>query len=548
MANIALNGNVTADNSVAPFKASRAVDGTIEATHRWVGKVPCSLKLTLTSKKIVNRWVVSNMSKVTGWPLPGWTSPNYNISDYALQGSNDGTNWITLDVVTGNSITTTDRTLATPANYQWYRVYVTKGLKCNYNMASIMDFQLYEAPPTSPYLSSLTISSGTLSPVFNKNTYGYTASVGFEASSIVITPTAEVPTAYGYNATIKVNGVTVNSGSGSTVNLETGQNIIYVDVTSAVGNVTQRYTLVVTRADSNYLSNLVLMNGTAQIALDPTFAPATTSYTASVGYDVSSLAVTATTQSTKATITINGMVATSGQPFNVNNLVVGTNNISVAVNTPGLPVQNYTVVVTRAEGVYVASLVLQAPDGTAIPLNTAFSKDILSYTATIGDAFTSVNVTATSSNGTTNVVINSQNVASGQTVTVNNLVVGSNSITVSLAGDTKTYTITLTRASSPYLSNLVLVNASNGSVIAYTPSFSSTTNTYSVKTSVSSVAVIPTAEAASAVIKVNNVVVASGSQSASITVKPKPQTTAIQVSVTSTNGATYQYTINVSKP
>jgi len=330
MANIALNGNVSADSTVAPFSASRAVDGTIEATHRWVGEVPCSLKLTCTGFKLVNRWVVSNMSKVTGWP-----SPKYNMLDYSLQGSNDGTNWATLDTVTGNQITTTDRTLVTPANYQYYRVNVTKGLNCNNKIASIMDFQLYEIPATSQYLSNLTISSGTLTPAFNKNTYSYTATVGCDVTSITITPTAEVPAAYGQNATIKVNGVTVASGAGTAVNLALGANTINIDVTSAVGGVTQRYVLTVTRVDT-YLSNVVIKASKSIVNIG-TFNMTTTSYTGT-SPSIGALSITPTAHDpSNVTITVKyGTTETnvaSGASTSVPVTTGQVNNFSITVKS-----------------------------------------------------------------------------------------------------------------------------------------------------------------------------------------------------------------------
>jgi len=329
MGNIAFNGNVSADSTVAPFSAGRAVDGTIEATHRWVGEVPCSLNLTCSGNKLVNRWVVSNMSKVTGWALPGWPSPQYNMSDYSLQGSNDGTNWTNIDTVTGNTVTTTDRTLNTPAYYPYFRVYVTKGLNCNNKIASIMDFQLYDIN-TSQYLSSLTISSGTLTPAFNKNVYSYSATVGSEVTSITVTPTAEVPTYYGQNATIKVNDTGVASGSGIPVSLAVGQNTINIDVTSAVGGVTQRYTIVVTRVDT-YLSNVQIKVGKSSVVND--FNMYTTSYT-ETSPSASALTVTPTAHDpSNVTITVNGTTVASGNSTSVPVTTGQTNNISIIVKS-----------------------------------------------------------------------------------------------------------------------------------------------------------------------------------------------------------------------
>lgn len=332
MANIALNGNASADSTVAPFSAVRAVDGTIEATHRWVGEVPCSLKLTCTAAKLVNRWVVSSMSKVTGWASPGWPSPNYNILDYTLQGSNDGTNWATIDTVTGNTLTTTDRILDTPAYYPCFRVYVTKGLNCNNKIASIMDFQLYDIN-TSPYLSGLTISSGSLSPAFGKNVYSYTATVGCDVTSITVTPTAEVPTYMGQNATIKVNNTTVTNGTGTPVNLNLGQNTINIDVTSAIGGVTQRYTIIVTRVDT-YLANAVIKMGKSTVDIG-TFNMTTTSYS---GTSPSTTVLTVTPTAHDPNNVTMTLITGTGE-----NVITNGNNTTVAVTAH--QVNNFSILV-----------------------------------------------------------------------------------------------------------------------------------------------------------------------------------------------------------
>ncbi len=324
MGNIALNGSVTANNFIAPFTASRAVNGTTAATSRWVGEVPGSIMLTLNSNAFVNRWVVKNMSTLNGWP-----PPLYSMSDYSLQGSNDGSIWNPIDNVTNNTLSITDRTFPT-VSYRFFRVNVTKGLNNDNKIASIIEFELYQAPPTSQYLSNLTISSGTLTPTFGKNIYSYTASVGTDVTSIVVTPTAEVPTYQAYNATIKVNDTIVASGTGIPVNLNVGQNTINIDVTSAIGGATQRYTIIVTRVDT-YLSNVKIMAGRAQVSLNPTFSNTQPSYTGS-GPRVSSLTVTPTASDpNNVTIYVNDAVVASGGNASVPVTAGTTNNFSIVV-------------------------------------------------------------------------------------------------------------------------------------------------------------------------------------------------------------------------
>jgi uncharacterized repeat protein (TIGR02543 family) len=101
------------------------------------------------------------------------------------------------------------------------------------------------ANSTDSTLSTLTISSGTLSPSFDSATTSYTATVANGTSSLTVTPTRNQA-----NATITVNGTAVNSGSASgPISLSVGTNTITVVVTAQDGTTTS-YTITVTRAAS----------------------------------------------------------------------------------------------------------------------------------------------------------------------------------------------------------------------------------------------------------------------------------------------------------
>ena len=65
---------------------------------------PIWLRVDLGAFYWINRWVVKQMGAV------GW-SPNYNLTDYKLQGSLDNANWFDIDTVTNNSANQTDRAI-----------------------------------------------------------------------------------------------------------------------------------------------------------------------------------------------------------------------------------------------------------------------------------------------------------------------------------------------------------------------------------------------------------------------------------------------------
>ncbi len=194
-------------------------------------------------------------------------------------------------------------------------------------------------------LSALTLSAGTLSPAFAGGTLNYTASVANSTSSITITPTAA-----DINATIKVNGTTVSSGTASgAIALSVGPNAISVAVTAQNGAATATYTVTVTRVASAN-ANLASMNPSVT-PLSPSFAPGTTSYTLNVSGSVSSMTVRPVTSDVNATLKVNGTTLASGTVSPPIALAVGPNTITVAVTAQdGTTIKTYTITATRAAG------------------------------------------------------------------------------------------------------------------------------------------------------------------------------------------------------
>ncbi|MCD0466673.1 cadherin-like beta sandwich domain-containing protein [Flavobacterium sp. ENC] len=91
-------------------------------------------------------------------------------------------------------------------------------------------------------LSNLSVSDGTLDPVFNSATTSYQITVPNATSSITISPVASSD-----KATIKVNNITVASRSASqVVDLKLGTNVITTTVTAEDGT-EKTYTVTITR-------------------------------------------------------------------------------------------------------------------------------------------------------------------------------------------------------------------------------------------------------------------------------------------------------------
>jgi hypothetical protein len=91
-------------------------------------------------------------------------------------------------------------------------------------------------------LSGLTISSGTLTPGFTSGNISYTDSVGSGVNSVTVTATVHQG-----NATVKVNGTPVSSGSPSrAISLNVGSNTISILVTAQDGVTQDVYAITIT--------------------------------------------------------------------------------------------------------------------------------------------------------------------------------------------------------------------------------------------------------------------------------------------------------------
>ncbi len=113
-------------------------------------------------------------------------------------------------------------------------------------------------------LSNLVLSAGTLSPAFAASTTSYTANVTFGVSSVSITATKADA-----NATIKVNGATVASGTASSaIPLSIGSNQISITVTAQDGT-NKEYTIDVTRAAPTLPQYALSFNGINQYVSVP---------------------------------------------------------------------------------------------------------------------------------------------------------------------------------------------------------------------------------------------------------------------------------------
>ncbi|MEK3724931.1 cadherin-like beta sandwich domain-containing protein [Paenibacillus sp. FSL H8-0034] len=315
-----------------------------------------------------------------------------------------------------------------------------------YTVVQFNSINVYHAPTVSGNadLSSLTLSSGTLSPAFASGTTSYASTVASGVSNATVTASV-----YDSNAMITVNGDPVISGQASSaINLNVGSNVIPIVVTAQNGT-TKTYSITVNRAAASSnadLSSLTLSSGT----LNPAFASGTTDYASTVASGVSSITVTSSVYDSNATMTVNGTPVVSGQASSAINLNVGSNVIPIVVTAQNGTTKTYSITVNRASAASsnadLSSLTLSS--GTLSP---AFASGTTDYASTVASGVSSLTVTSSVYDSNATMTVNGTPVISGQASGAISLNLGSNTITVLVTaqnGTTKTYTINVVRLSS----------------------------------------------------------------------------------------------------
>ena len=276
-------------------------------------------------------------------------------------------------------------------------------------------------------LGALSLSEGALSPAFDPAMLTYTASVGNDVDEVTVTASPN-------HGSAKVVQSPVNP-----VTLVEGANPITLTVTAEDATTTKTYTVTVTRdapgtsSDAN-LGTLSLSAGT----LDPAFDMATTSYTASVGNDVSSVTVTATASHSSATM--------AQDPDNPVRLDVGATPITVTVTAgDGTTTKAYTVTVTRSPPGASTVATLSSLSLTGVTLNEEWAATTYAYTADVANSVESTTVAAMATDDAATVTLPDPNPVA--------LAEGTTTITVTVTAEdgttTQAYTVTVTRAAAP---------------------------------------------------------------------------------------------------
>ena len=204
-------------------------------------------------------------------------------------------------------------------------------------------------------LDSITVSEGTLTPAFNKNTLNYTVNVENDVTSIEVSATATDS-----NATV--------TGIG-TKELNTGDNLINIVVKSESGS-ENTYTINVIRAKS---SNKDLIDIKVDSNSIENFSSNTLKYNLpKVSYSKTSINVEAILSDPKASVTGVGNIS----------LNTGDNKIEIVVTAEDGSTKTYELNIEREKNNNAKLQSLSIGNYTLTP---AFNKDTLEYTVTVGE-------------------------------------------------------------------------------------------------------------------------------------------------------------------
>lgn len=260
-----------------------------------------------------------------------------------------------------------------------------------------------------------------MTPAFSPDVHQYTVLLPATEANLTLTGTPVDQKA----------SLTPNNGTLTLSNITLGTTISTIfRVRAENGNSTDYNISVIRGSNNSKLSSLTLNYG----SLTPAFNPDVLNYQISISAQISTLTVTGYGQDNHAQISANNGVPQA--------LAMGANQIQIVVTSQDkTSTTTYTVTATRELSSVADLSNIQLSSGILSP---AFSKDVTSYTASVGINETSITITGTKANY--------QSTISANNGVAQPLVRGYNTISLVVTSEnglnTKTYTITVYRQQS----------------------------------------------------------------------------------------------------
>ena len=327
-------------------------------------------------------------------------------------------------------------------------------------------------------LQSLSLSNGTLSPVFSTLTRNYTASVSNDVSGISAT---WLTTQADATSQVRINSgnfTSVERGANSpNLPLVVGNNTINIRVTAQDGVTMGNHTVIVSRQRSSNteLSALAASAG----PLSPAFEPSATTYSFTVPNSVVSTTLNATkaTSGGKLEVRVNSgafAVITTGKASGALALVSGLNQIETRVTAEdGLTTRSYILNITRTPSVTDAGNLLLKWNTANLSLTPSFAASTLNYALTVPNSVSAISILPTLAS--VNSVAfsgltggNFTSIAAGKASSLINLAPGANSVELRVLADDKvtsrSYLFSINRLYAPVASAPQAVSLSSFSL------------------------------------------------------------------------------------
>ncbi|RYU91664.1 hypothetical protein EWM62_06925 [Mucilaginibacter terrigena] len=284
-------------------------------------------------------------------------------------------------------------------------------------------------------LSNLVTDAGVLTPIFNADSISYKISADNSLTTTNITATLSE-----LSNSLTINGTTAASGTPVSVALNVGDNIIPVVITSPLDNSTKSYTVNIHRISNDYkLSDLTTSEG----SLTPSFDADVFNYTVDLPMGTTSAKLRPSAYPL-ATINVAGVPVTSGAESQILTLIPGDNSVEVSVLAED----------GTSTGTYTVNLRVPVPSSLLLSkilvngtLRPGFTPEQTTYHVDVPNSFENVFISTASDDALSAIKINGTDPGpTGEALIPINL--GDNIIPIVVTsnnGDTKTYTITVTR-------------------------------------------------------------------------------------------------------
>ncbi len=292
--------------------------------------------------------------------------------------------------------------------------------------------------------------TGSFTEVFDPNDRTITLVLGEGVTSARITPVL-----YDKSSTLYIAGRKVSYRDVSFKYMgSSAKYSIKVVPTKASGLKSVTYTLTVKRAASSNKNLARLTYTTTGVTVSPVFNKATTTYTLTLSNTVSSFKLYPTVEGYKASYKIRAILQdeeTERSQSSTVSLKPGeSRKIIVRVTAQDKSTRDYVINATRLISNNADLKKLTATySGTTLALSPAFDKSKEDYTLALSTTQGSLTLAPEVADSTAKYIIEADDAASGKTITVNPGKTKEVEIIVTAQnGDTKTYTITVTRAIS----------------------------------------------------------------------------------------------------